>query len=111
MFSFFKRKEKPSINSEENEKVRAHIFVSGKVQGVFFRENTRQKAEKLGVAGFVKNLKDGRVEAVLEGEREKVEKMIKWTKRGPMWAQVKDLEVSWEDYQGEFKEFEIKYDL
>ena len=66
-----------------DKKVRAHIFVSGRVQGVFFREKARQKAQSLGVNGWIQNLADGRVEAVFEGEGEKVEKMVKWSKRGP----------------------------
>ncbi|MBZ9572474.1 acylphosphatase [Patescibacteria group bacterium] len=92
-----------------NEKARAHILVSGKVQGVFFRENTRQKAEKLGVSGWVKNLTDRRVEAVFEGEKEKVEGMVEWAKKGPIWAKVNDINVEWEEYQGEFENFTIRY--
>ncbi len=93
------------------QKIRAHIFVSGKVQGVFYRENTRKKAESLGVTGWAKNLKDGRVEAVFEGDRERVEKMVEWAKKGPFWAKVEDSHVTWEDYQGEFESFETRYDL
>lgn len=92
------------------EKVRAHIFVSGRVQGVFFRENTLRKAQKLGVFGWVKNLPDGRVGAIFEGEKENVEKIIEWAKRGPIFAKVNGLEVEWQKYQDEFKNFEIKYD-
>ena len=90
-------------------KVRAHIFVSGRVQGVFFRFETRRKARKLGLYGFVQNLSDGRVEAVLEGEKEKVEKLIKWAKRGPFFAKVDNIEIKEEEYQNEFDEFEIRY--
>jgi len=93
------------------EKVRAHVFVLGKVQGVFFRENTKKKADNLGVLGWVKNLSDSRVEAVFEGEKDKVEKMVEWSKRGPFWSKVKDCQVSWEEHQGEFDKFEIRYDL
>ena len=93
------------------EKIRAHIFVSGKVQGVFYRENTRKKAEKLGVTGWVKNLRDGRVEAVFEGDKKKVEEMVNWARKGPIWAKVEALDVIWEDYRGEFNGFEIRYDL
>ncbi|MFQ6049499.1 MAG: acylphosphatase [Candidatus Paceibacterales bacterium] len=91
------------------EKIRAHIFVSGKVQGVFFRENTQKKAQTLEITGWVRNLEDSRVEAVFEGEKEKVEKMVNWAKRGPLFARVNDLEVEWEEYKGEFEDFEIKY--
>jgi acylphosphatase len=88
------------------EKIRAHIFVSGRVQGVFFRVNTVQEAEKLGILGWVKNLEDGRVEAVLEGDSEKVKGMVEWLKKGPPAAKVEHLDVQFEDYKGEFKNFE-----
>lgn len=89
--------------------VRVHLFVSGRVQGVFFRTETQRKAKKFGVSGFVSNLPDGRVEAILEGEKEKVEKVIKWAKRGPFFARVEKFDVSWEEYRGEFEGFEIVY--
>jgi len=93
----------------EKEIARAHIFVSGRVQGVFFRENTRRKAKKLSLLGFVKNLPDGRVEAVFEGEKEKIMKMIEWAKKGPILARVENVEVIWEEPKGEFDDFEIRY--
>jgi len=93
------------------DKLRAHIFILGRVQGVFFREKTKKRAEKLEVLGFVKNLRDGRVEAVFEGEKKNVEEMVDWSRKGPIWAKVEALDVIWEDYQGEFKEFEIRYDF
>ena len=92
------------------EKIRVHIFVSGKVQGVFFRENTKKKAEELLISGWVRNLPDERVEAVFEGERENIEKILKWAKKGPFFAKVDNLEILQEDYRGEFDNFEIKYD-
>lgn len=91
------------------EKVRAHIFVSGFVQGVFFRAETREKAQELNIKGWVKNTKDGRVEAVFEGERDRVEKIIAWAKRGPSPAVVKKVDVIWEEYKNDFKNFEIRY--
>ena len=93
-----------------NQKVKSHNFVSGRVQGVYFREKTRKLAQELGVFGWVRNLPDGRVKAVFEGEKENVEKIIKWSKRGPFWAKVKNLELNFEEYKDEFKNFEIKYD-
>lgn len=96
---------------DEKEKVRVHIFVSGRVQGIFFRENTKKKAEKLAISGWVKNLRDGRLEAVFEGDRENIEKMVNWAKKGPIWAKIDDFSLVWEDYVGEFKDFEIRYDL
>jgi len=89
--------------------VRAHIFVSGRVQGVFFRENTRKRAEKLGIKGWVRNLPDGRVEAVFEGEEQAVKEIIKWAQKGPIWAKVEEVEVKWEEYKGEFNDFQIIY--
>ena len=91
------------------EKLKAHIIVSGRVQRVHFREKTREKAEEFGVFGWVKNLSDGRVEAVFEGEKAKVEEMVEWARRGPFWAKVNGLETSWEEYQAEFSNFEIRY--
>lgn len=92
-----------------NEKARVHIVVSGRVQGVFFRAKTQEKAEQLGVSGWVKNLAEGRVEAVFEGEKPQVEEMLKWAKKGSPGAIVSNLNVIWEEYRGEFSNFEIRY--
>lgn len=89
------------------EKTRAHIFVSGRVQGVFFRRSIKNKAEKLELTGWVRNLASGRVEAVFEGEKEKIEEIIKWAERGPFLAKVENLEVVRENYKGDFKKFDI----
>ena len=89
--------------------VRKHIFIFGKVQRVFFRQETRLRANYLKVRGFVRNLEDKRVEAVLEGEEEKVEKLIKWMSRGPALAKVDKLKIIDEKYKGEFNKFDIKY--
>ena len=91
------------------EKIRAHIFITGLVQGVFFRQITSQKAKNLGISGFVRNLPDGRVEAVFEGKKDRVEKMVEWMKEGPKYAKVDGREINWEEYKGEFNDFEIKY--
>ncbi len=90
------------------DKARVHIFVSGRVQGVFFRENTRKRAKKLGITGWVRNLPDGRVEAVFEGEKSKVEELINRTKKGSLIARVDELKVMPEEYKEEFDNFEIK---
>ena len=87
--------------------LRAHIFVSGKVQGVFFRSNTRGKALELGLKGWVRNLEDGRVEAVFEGEKENVGRMMEWVRRGPEYARVEDIEIIPEEYKAEFNGFAI----
>ncbi len=86
---------------------RLHVFVSGKVQGVYFRQNTAQKAQELNVFGWVRNLKDGRVEAVFEGEKESVHKMVNWCSNGPKDAAVVNMEVTDEDYVNEFSNFQV----
>lgn len=91
------------------EKIKAHIFVSGLVQGVFFRANTVQKARELELKGWVKNLPDGRVEAIFEGEKKNVREMIEWAKRGPANARIDDFEADFEKYTGEFDNFEVKH--
>lgn len=90
-------------------KKRAHVYISGRVQGVFFRASTREEARKRGVKGWVKNLPDGRVEAVFEGDEEKIEEMIDFCKKGPRAAEVKDIKVEWQEHQGEFNEFGVRY--
>lgn len=87
--------------------LRLHVFISGTVQGVYFRQNTLQKAQELNVFGWVRNLKDGRVEAVFEGNAECIEKILSWCKIGPQGAIVKDIEIIPEDYNGEFLDFKI----
>jgi len=88
---------------------RAHLFISGRVQGVFYRANTRDEARRLGLTGWVRNLPDGRVEAVVEGEEAKIKELIDWCHEGPPGALVRDVEVRWEDFRGEFGDFEIRY--
>jgi len=90
-------------------KRRTHLFISGRVQGVFYRANTRDQARRLGLTGWVRNLPDGRVEAVVEGEEEKIKELIDWCHQGPPGAQVRGVELRWEDYRGEFADFEIRY--
>jgi acylphosphatase len=80
---------------------RARVVVSGRVQGVFFRAETRNRARSLGLAGWVRNNADGNVEAVFEGDRDRVESMVEWCRRGPRHAAVEDVEVSWETPQDE----------
>jgi len=89
--------------------VRAHVYISGRVHGVFFRSSTEEKAFELGIKGWVRNLRDGRVEAVFEGEKEKVEEMLRWCHEGPPYARVTNVEVKWEEYKGEFSSFGVAY--
>lgn len=88
-------------------KVRARLLVQGKVQGVFFRENTKQKAQELGLTGWVKNTDEGAVEAVFEGEKEKVSEIVEWLKNGPPLAKVENVEIEWQEYQNEFTGFQV----
>ncbi len=88
---------------------RAHVHVSGRVQGVFFRYEVREQASRLGVGGWVRNTRDGRVEAVFEGERSRVGEVLKFCHRGPPGASVSGVEVEWEEPTGEFSGFEVRY--
>ena len=90
-------------------KARAHAIISGRVQGVFFRMETKRAADGLGVFGWVKNQSDGTVEAVFEGDRDRVDAALDWCREGPPGADVADVAVNWEDYSGDFKGFDINY--
>lgn len=92
----------------EHKHVRAHVVISGRVQGVCFRASTIDEAEAGGVAGWVRNTPDGRVEAMFEGEKSAVEAMIAWCRRGPPAARVNGVEVIWGEPQGE-QGFGIRY--
>ena len=91
----------------ESENVRAHIYVSGRVQGVYYRKNVMRSALSLGLTGWVRNLPDMRVEAVAEGERDRVEDFLGWCRKGQSMAIVRGLEVDWEAATGEFNTFRI----
>jgi acylphosphatase len=80
---------------------RTHLWIEGRVQGVWFRESTRLEAEAAGVTGWVRNLPDGRVEAVFEGEPAAVERLVRWVRRGPERAQVTGVELADEPPLGE----------
>ena len=87
--------------------VRAHVFVSGRVQGVLFRESTRREAEARQVRGWVRNLPDGRVEAVFEGQASDVQQMVAWCHHGPPRARVEQVDVKYEPATGEFDTFDV----
>ncbi len=89
---------------------RVHVFVDGKVQGVFYRASTQDKAKALGLKGWVRNLPDGRVEYVAEGPDEAVQELLRWSEEGPAYARVSGLEVREEEPVGEFSDFSVKYD-
>jgi acylphosphatase len=82
-------------------KVRAHVVVRGRVQGVFFRAEAWDRAASLGLGGWVRNNPDGTLEAVIEGERERVQSMVEWCRRGPALAEVEHVDVAWEEPQGD----------
>jgi len=88
---------------------RAHVYVSGMVQGVFFRVETAKMAQRLGVSGWVRNLHDERVEAVFEGQKERVEEAIEFCRHGPPTAHVTNLEIKWEEWTGKYPGFRIAY--
>ena len=90
-------------------KARAHLYISGRVQGVFYRVNTVKEAHQRGVTGWVRNLPDGRVEAVFEGEKRLIDEMIKWCRKGPSYANVTNVEVNWENYTGKYTAFSTRY--
>ncbi len=85
-----------------------HVFIEGKVQGVFFRDNAKNKADELDVKGWIKNLADGRVEAVFSGDDKNVEEIIGWCRQGPSSADVTYVNVRSEEPK-EFDDFEVRY--
>ena len=87
---------------------RAHVYISGQVQGVFFRDSARERAEQLGLAGWVRNLPDGRVEAIFEGPSQKVREMVQWCEEGPSHAEVEDVEAEIEASAGDLEGFEVR---
>lgn len=87
---------------------RAHVWISGLVQGVNFRWYTIDRARQRGLAGWVRNLPDGRVEAVFEGDADAVRSMVDWCGRGPRHADVTGVEVDWEDAEG-LDGFDVKF--
>jgi acylphosphatase len=88
---------------------RVHIYVSGLVQGVYFRQNTLVKARELDLRGLVRNLPDGRVEVICEGKAEAIESLIAWCRKSPRGSHVESLDIEWEEFQDEFKDFQIAY--
>jgi len=95
--------------NEKTRRVSAHVTVSGWVQGVFFRSSTRDKAASLRVTGWVRNLYDGTVEAVFEGDEHAVSRLIAWCDHGPPGARVDNVEVQWGEYSGKFDTFFIAH--
>ena len=88
--------------------IQAHVIVSGRVQGVFFRAETQAMALREGLSGWVRNLPDGRVEAVFEGKKEAVSRAVEWCRQGPQFANVDNIDVRWEDKASEQHGFKIQ---
>jgi acylphosphatase len=88
---------------------RIHVFISGRVQGVAFRWVTDDVARQLGVVGWVRNIRDGRVEVLAEGEEETLKEFIEFLKRGPRHARVTDIDIEWLEATSEFKRFDVRY--
>lgn len=89
-------------------KVRAELKIQGRVQGVFFRQSTKETADRLGLTGWVRNSLDGTVEAVFEGETTAVNQAVEWCRQGPAAARVHDVRVDWADFVGEFNGFGVR---
>jgi len=104
-----KRNSATSAGKKSMEYLRAQVIIHGIVHGVFFRASTRDEAMRLGVGGWVRNLPDGTVEALFEGEKKKVEAIIGWCHKGPPGARVSKVDIFWEPYNGEYKQFDIRY--
>lgn len=90
-------------------KSNVHVVISGRVQGVWFRANTKQQAEMLSLSGWVRNTNNGCVEAVFEGEERKVDEIIEWCHKGPSLAKVIKVDIKKQDPTNEFDGFSIKY--
>jgi acylphosphatase len=91
------------------ETTRLHVWITGLVQGVNFRFYTREQAQQFGLSGWVRNLRDGRVEAILEGEAGQVERMLAWCRRGPPAARVERIDEERGQATGEFSDFRIRW--
>jgi acylphosphatase len=88
---------------------RVHLFITGSVQGVFFRASTREVARQLGLNGFARNLPDGRVEIVAEGDEAALQRLVAWARTGPPHAQVSHVEVHHEEATGQFEGFSVRH--
>ena len=97
------------MNESPKPDVRVHVIVTGIVQGVFFRANTKSEADRLGVFGWVRNRIDGTVEITAEGKKDITDRLIEWCRKGPQGSVVKNVELKWEEFKGEFKSFNIIY--
>ena len=86
-----------------------HLFISGRVQGVCFRATACDKAKAFGVAGFVRNCSDGRVEVEAEGEVSQLQKLVEWCRKGPPGALIRDVETIWKPADNQYQDFVVRY--
>ena len=91
------------------EKICVRAIIHGRVQGVFFRMETRKAAQRIGVFGWVKNKEDGTVEALFEGEKERVDSVLEWCRKGPPLSEVEKVSLSREEFTGNYNSFDITY--
>lgn len=103
-----RRRSSPRSMPPSRKTVRAHVRISGRVQGVYFRYSVQDEATRLAAAGWVCNTRDGRVEAVFEGQRDAVEALLAFCRRGPPAARVEHVEVEWEEPEG-LSGFAVRY--
>jgi acylphosphatase len=96
------------MESLPRQPVRVHLKIEGRVQGVYFRASTVNQAQRLGLTGWVMNCYDGSVEAVAEGTRGNLEKLVSWCRQGPPGAAVEQVHAEWSDARDEFREFRIR---
>ena len=87
----------------------AQLIISGKVQGVFYRASCQEVAQRLGLAGWARNLSTGQVEVLAQGEKEKIEKLIEWCKKGPPGAKIAKIDTNWQNIKESLSDFEIRY--
>ncbi|MDZ7832895.1 MAG: acylphosphatase [Desulfobacterales bacterium] len=93
------------------DKKRVRAIIEGRVQGVNFRMETMRAAEQIGVNGWVRNKSDGNVEALIEGDAEKVDQMLEWCRKGPPVANVTDIDITEETYKGDMQGFDVRYTM
>ncbi len=97
--------------ADNDELQRVHVWVKGRVQGVGFRAHVQYSARQIGVTGWVRNVGDDTVEAVGEGEREKLERLVEAVKTGPIGSEVDESNVEWQNATGEFRDFQLRRSL
>ena len=92
-----------------DERARVHLHISGKVQGVYYRVTAADEARRLGLTGWVRNLPDGRVEAVAEGSRRHLDRFVAWCRHGPPAAEVSNIDTTWADATGDLEPFQVQH--